>query len=242
MAYFLSSSLFAACSSSRLVSSSFFLACSGTSDLSSSFLTLLSWSSMSCRVPLVLDLMSLMACSASLRTCSASLLRFFFTLSPHALTAKDPASRAAMSRRRRIMPSVCPDPAPVHVHVRLGEVLVRLGAQGGHALAVIPRGKALVVADHVRAPDPVARHQPARQRQGGPHLHRIGEHLLVRTAGVLDPDRRVVEPDRMAAHDRQRHELVDRPVAVDDEVRAGARQLVQLGIRCIGTEDVDRLL
>ena len=37
---------------------------------------------------------------------------------------------------------------------------------------------------------------------------------------VLDPDRRVVEADRVAAHEPQRDELVDRAVAVDDEVRA----------------------
>ena len=42
---------------------------------------------------------------------------------------------------------------------------------------------------------------------------------------MLDPDRRPVQPHRMAAHDVQADELVDRSVAVDDEVRTGAGQL-----------------
>ena len=57
---------------------------------------------------------------------------------------------------------------------------------------------------------------------------------------VLDPDRRVVEPDGVAAHQPQRHELVDLAAAVDDEVRAHARQLVQLGVGDVGRERVAR--
>ena len=40
---------------------------------------------------------------------------------------------------------------------------------------------------------------------------------------MLDPDRDVVQPDGVAAHDVERDELVDRSVAVDDEMRARPR-------------------
>ena len=46
----------------------------------------------------------------------------------------------------------------------------------------------------------------------------------------------------MAAHDRGRHEPVDRPVAVDHEVRAHARQLVQLGVALVAREVVEHRL
>src|SRR4051812_49667523 len=47
---------------------------------------------------------------------------------------------------------------------------------------------------------------------------------------VLDPDRRVVEADGVAADRPQLDGLIDRPVGVDDEMRARSRQLVQLGV------------
>ena len=69
-------------------------------------------------------------------------------------------------------------------------------------------------------------------------LARVAEDLAVARPDVLDPDRRVVEPDRVAAHDRQRNELVDRPVLVDHEVRADTRQLAELDVGCVAGEVV----
>ncbi len=43
---------------------------------------------------------------------------------------------------------------------------------------------------------------------------------------MLDPDRGVVQADRVPAHDVQRYQLMDDPVLVDDEVGARSRQLV----------------
>ena len=66
------------------------------------------------------------------------------------------------------------------------------------------------------------------------------EHVALAEADVLDPDRRPVQPDGVAAHQPERHELVDRPVAIDDEVRADARQLAELAVGHVGSEGVER--
>ena len=55
---------------------------------------------------------------------------------------------------------------------------------------------------------------------------------------VLDPDRGPVHPDRVPAPDPQVHELVDRPVGVDQEVRADPRLLAQM--RAVRGEVVPR--
>ena len=78
------------------------------------------------------------------------------------------------------------------------------------------------------AADAVPAHQPERQRERGSELRRVVEDLSVARADVLDPERRPVEPHRVAAHRVQTDELVDRPVPVDDEVRADARELAEL--------------
>ena len=57
-------------------------------------------------------------------------------------------------------------------------------------------------------------------------------------ADVLDPDRGPVHPDRVPAPDPQVHELVDRPVGVDQEVRAHPRLLAQM--RAVRREVVPR--
>ena len=68
------------------------------------------------------------------------------------------------------------------------------------------------MADHVRATPIVAAAQPAREPQRRGHLARVAEDLGVAEADVLDPDRGVVQPDGVAAHDRAPDELVDRAV------------------------------
>ena len=56
---------------------------------------------------------------------------------------------------------------------------------------------------------------------------------------MLDPERDVVEPDGVPAHPLQPHELVDRAVAVDDEVRAHAGALAELDVGRVGGEGVE---
>ena len=82
-------------------------------------------------------------------------------------------------------------------------------------------------ADHVGERDRVRTAKPSCELQRRLHLRAIGEDFAVGEADVLDPDRRPVEADRVAAHDRQAHELHDRPVAAHHEVRAHAGQLVE---------------
>ena len=94
---------------------------------------------------------------------------------------------------------------------------------------MVRRGEALVVADHVPERDPVPAHQPYCQRERRLQLPRVVEDRGVARPDVLDPDRRPVQPHRVPAADAERHELVDRPVRVDDEVRARAGQLVSSG-------------
>ena len=122
----------------------------------------------------------------------------------------------------------------------LHEVAVGLAAPAGVELLVKPAREALVVADHVAEPDVEAAHQPRRQRQRRRHLARVAQHLRVGHADVLDADRGPVEPDRVPAHHAERHELVDRPVGVDHEVRAGAGELVQLRVGDVGVEGRER--
>ncbi len=98
--------------------------------------------------------------------------------------------------------------------------------------------QALVVADHIAERDPVAAHQPGGEPERGGELARVAEDLPVARADVLDPDRRPVETDRVAAPDGQAHQLVDGAVPVDDEVRARAGPLVQLGVGRVGCERV----
>ena len=117
------------------------------------------------------------------------------------------------------------EPRAVDVHVGPPPVGVRLAAPRSVELLVERARQALVVADHVGQRDAVPRHQPGGQRERDAHLRRVAEHLGVGESDVLDPDRDLVQPDRVPAHDVERHELVDRPVAVDDEVRARAGQL-----------------
>ena len=90
--------------------------------------------------------------------------------------------------------------------------------------------------DHVAHRDAVPAAQPRDQREHAVDLRSAGEDLLIGPAAGrpgllhhLDPDRPVVDADRVAAHHVQRRLLVDRAVLVDDEVRAGAGQLAVVG-------------
>ena len=106
-------------------------------------------------------------------------------------------------------------------------------------LAVVRTAQRLGVADDVVVGDAVLRLQPAREPQRGAQHLDVAEHPGLAEADVLDPDRRPVQPDRVAADPLQRDELVDGAVRVDDEVRAGARQLVQLDVGDVGREGVE---
>ncbi len=115
-------------------------------------------------------------------------------------------------------------------HVRVGPVAVRLAAPGRVELLVVRARQALVVADDVAELDPELLRQPERQLERGGELARVVQDVRVAVADVLDPDRRPVEADGVPAARGQVDELVDRPVRVDDEVRARPGQLVQLGV------------
>ena len=79
------------------------------------------------------------------------------------------------------------------------------------------------MADDVAQGDGVAAAQPRGQAHDGADLRGAVEDLARAAPDLLDADRGVVEADRVAAHVVQGDELVDRPVLVDDEVRAHAR-------------------
>ena len=97
------------------------------------------------------------------------------------------------------------------------------------------------MADHVVELDPVRAAQPAREPQRSRDLRAVVEDLPIGVADVLDSDRRPVQSDRMAAADRERHELIDSPIRLDEEVRACVRQLVELAVGDIRRERVVRL-
>ena len=61
----------------------------------------------------------------------------------------------------------------------------------------------------LRTRDAEAAAQPASQAQRGAQLARVAEDVGVAEADVLDADRRVVQADRVAAHERQRDQLHD---------------------------------
>ena len=91
----------------------------------------------------------------------------------------------------------------------------------GGTLAVVRASQALVVPDHVPQLDPERAHQP--ERQGAtPGSGAACPRICGRSSRLLDPERRPVQPDGVPADRGQADELVDRPVAVDHEVRADA--------------------
>jgi hypothetical protein len=94
------------------------------------------------------------------------------------------------------------------------------------------------VSDDVVAGDPVARLQPAREAQRGAQHARVAHQRAVGRPDVLDADRRPVQPHGVSAHVAQRHELVDAPRGVDDEVRARPGQLAQLRVGRVARERV----
>src|SRR3954452_1790679 len=110
----------------------------------------------------------------------------------------------------------------VDLHVPMLPVGVRLVRPGSVQLLVVRARKAFVVPDHVADADVEAVDEPRRELERGADLSAVVEDFGVGRADVLDPDRDVVEPDGVAAHDVQADELVDPAVSVDDEVRARA--------------------
>src|SRR5438552_2975811 len=126
----------------------------------------------------------------------------------------------------------------VDVHVRMLPVGVRLVRPRLVQLLVVRAREALVVADHVADLDVEAAREPGRELERGADLDLVVEDLPVARADVLDPDRDVVEPHRVPAHDVELDELVDRPVAVDDEVRAVSGESAELAVRRVRGEAV----
>ena len=133
----------------------------------------------------------------------------------------------------------CPRQASaVAIHRLPSEVAVRLALPGGVELAAIGAGEALRVADDVAEVDSVPRHQPAGELDRGGELSRVADHCGVARADVLDADREPIETNGVATADVKARELVDRPVPVDDEVRAGSGQLAQLPVGRIRREGI----
>src|SRR3954451_9451134 len=144
--------------------------------------------------------------------------------------ARDRAPGAPLERGRRRGPAVGPfrpgasaalprqaaQQLAVALHRGVLHVAVGLVSEAGHTLVVVWAGEALVVPDHVARLDPVAPFEEAGQPQRGAQLAAVTHHLPVALPHVLDPDGRVVEAHRVAAHPLGGHELVDRPVCVDD--------------------------
>jgi hypothetical protein len=86
------------------------------------------------------------------------------------------------------------------------------------------------VPDDVARRDAEAALKPARQPQRRGALGAAAHHVGIRDADVLDPDRAVVQPDRVPAAPAERDELVDRAVAIDQKVRADAGPLAELDV------------
>jgi len=127
----------------------------------------------------------------------------------------------------------------VDPHARAGPVAMRLRAQPGDAFAMVRARQRLAVTDDAGGSDLETAAQPSRQAQRGIQLALVFEDLTIGAPDVLDPDRRVVQADGMAAHDAHGHELEDPAILAHDVVRADARQLVQLDVGNVGREGVE---
>src|SRR5581483_8632169 len=89
-----------------------------------------------------------------------------------------PSAAAPPRPRRRsdgeaVAPRERDQARPVDRHVGAPPVGVRPAAPGAVALVVERAREALGVADHLRERDPVAPHQPERERERGAHLRRV---------------------------------------------------------------------
>ncbi len=76
-------------------------------------------------------------------------------------------------------------------------------------------------------------HQPEREAERCAHHRRVRQDLSVARPDVLDADRGPVHADRVATTDTQVHQLIDRSIGVDHEVRADPGELAQMDrVRC----------
>jgi hypothetical protein len=140
-------------------------------------------------------------------------------------------------RQRKVIPSSeFGQFRSVHLHVRGRPVAVRLATPLGMAFAMVRAAQTFVVPDHLVARDSVATREPECQRERGGQLPRVAQDLLVARTDMLDADRGPVQSDRVSADEGQPHELVDRPVTVNDEVGAGPGLLAELRVRRVGSE------
>ena len=92
------------------------------------------------------------------------------------------------------------------------------------------------MADHIACGQVEPVDQPGGQAQGRAPLPGVAHHFAIRHGHMFDPDRAVIQADRVAAADVGADQLVDRSVAVDHEVGARARALAQFRIRRVGAE------
>jgi hypothetical protein len=116
------------------------------------------------------------------------------------------------------------------------EVAVRLVAEGGYVFTVEGAREAFVVADHVLSLDVETALKPPDEAQAGRELAVVSENLSIAEADVLDPDRGPVQSDGVTTDRVERNQLVDCSLGVDEEVRAGARELVELDVGNISCE------
>ena len=128
----------------------------------------------------------------------------------------------------------------VAAHRRRREVAVRAVAHRRHALVVVRAGEALGVPDHVArrgSRSASCSQRVSAQRRG--ELRGAGpSRRASETPTCSIPIARVLSPTVCRHIQLQRHELVDRAVAVDDEVRAHARALAELDVGRVGGERV----
>ena len=129
---------------------------------------------------------------------------------------------------------------PVDAHRAVPPVTVGLVAQAWYQLAMEGRAEALAVPDHVADPDVETAAQVLGEAQRCVHLAPVVENVAVAESGVLDPDRRPVEADGVAAAGPQVDQPEDVPRGGDHEVGADVWQLARArgperrGRRCCG--------
>ena len=146
--------------------------------------------------------------------------------------------RPAGTRQRHVLGlRECRESLSVHDHVGVLPVAVRLAAPRGVALAVVAARQALRVPDHVRERDVeaarVSHSVSRRDAESWRGLPRICASLVPTCSMPIAVQLRPTVWRQIVV---ERHELVDRPVAIDDEVRTRPGALAELGVRRVGGE------